>query len=224
MGRETSITVEQVSTVASRLQSAGDKPTARAVRAALGAGSMATIVKHLQVWRADQKPHAEAAITLPVGVQRTLMEFVAGEVSAAREEVVAELEDTRQANADLILEVDKQREEIAHLEQAISVVQNERSMHAGRCQQLELDVAQLRDAVQAGRGELDKALAENARSAIRLEQVPRLESELEKLRTSFEAEHVARIAAEQAAAVAIARLEVLEQRVAELLARHSSNP
>jgi len=213
MGRETSITVEQVSAVASRLQSAGDKPTARAVRAALGAGSMATVVKHLQAWRADQKPHTEATISLPLGVQRTLMDFVAGEVAAAREEVVAELEDARQAVADLILEADQQREEIAQLEQAISVVQNERSKHAGRCQQLELDVAELRDTVQSGRTELDKALAENARSTIRLEQVPRLESELEKLRTSFEAEHLARIAAEQAAAVAIARFEVLELRL-----------
>ena len=46
MGRESVITQEEVNVVADQLRATGAKPTARAVREALGGGSMATVLKH----------------------------------------------------------------------------------------------------------------------------------------------------------------------------------
>lgn len=222
MGRDTSITLEQVSAVAARLQAAGEKPTARAVRATLGAGSMATVVKHLQSWRSDQKS-VEGPSSLPPAVQRAILDCVASEVALARHNALAELEEAHQAHTDLIAEVEQHQATVELLTKEKAVLQDEKSTHVGRCQQLELGIAQLREEAQKRQAEFDSAIGENARLAVRLEHVSRLEADIDRMRANFELEHIARVAAEQEAAVMYARFEALEQRLNELLARHSSN-
>ena len=60
MGREASITFEQVASVADQIQrETGKKPTTRAVRELLGSGSLGTIVKFLQQWQAGQARTSE---------------------------------------------------------------------------------------------------------------------------------------------------------------------
>lgn len=54
MGREASITPQQVYTAADALVAEGGKPTLRAVRERLGSGSLGTIAKWLQQWKANQ--------------------------------------------------------------------------------------------------------------------------------------------------------------------------
>lgn len=54
MPRESTITFEQVSAAANGIKAQGGKATTRAVREVLGSGSMATICKFLQQWRANQ--------------------------------------------------------------------------------------------------------------------------------------------------------------------------
>lgn len=53
MPREPSITQEQVNAAANAIRAAGAKPTARAVRALLGNGSMNTVLGFLRAWQAD---------------------------------------------------------------------------------------------------------------------------------------------------------------------------
>ena len=70
MGREASITYEQVAAAADALRSESKKPTSRAVRERLGnQGSMGTITKAIQRWRGEQEREQAAALTLPPGLQ-----------------------------------------------------------------------------------------------------------------------------------------------------------
>lgn len=53
MPRKPSITQEQVNIAANAIRAAGAKPTARAVRALLGSGSMDTVLGCLRIWQAN---------------------------------------------------------------------------------------------------------------------------------------------------------------------------
>ena len=78
--------------------------------------------------------------------------------------------------------------------------------------------ADLNDSHQAAcreRQAAETARNELAKAQVRLEVVPGLESELERLRAALEAERDARAAAEQAAAVAGAKLEKTEGQVVD---------
>lgn len=55
MPRESTITFNMVAAIADSLFKQGKKPTARAVREALGVGSMATVLKHLRQWADNRK-------------------------------------------------------------------------------------------------------------------------------------------------------------------------
>jgi hypothetical protein len=70
-------------------------------------------------------------------------------------------------------------------------------------------------AIQVERHAAETARNELAKAQVRLEVVPSLESELERLRAALEAERDARAAAEQAAAVAGAKLEKTEGQVVD---------
>lgn len=107
MAREPLITQADVSAVADRIQAAGGKPTARAVREALGVASMATVLKYLQVWQGAQAPRPETPPTIPPQLERLLAGFIGQEVATARA-VVEEALAAEQANGDLIVESERQ--------------------------------------------------------------------------------------------------------------------
>lgn len=65
MPRESTITYSMVAAIADSLFKQGKKPTARAVREALGVGSMATVLKHLRQWADNQKQQPPMAGSAP---------------------------------------------------------------------------------------------------------------------------------------------------------------
>jgi len=76
MAREATITQEQVNAAADAIRASGAKPTARAIRDQLGSGSMATVLKFLQVWQAGQVKPAAQDVTLPPALTRRLVDFI----------------------------------------------------------------------------------------------------------------------------------------------------
>src|SRR5260370_13445777 len=97
MGREATITAEQVNAVADALKAEGVKPTARAVRERLGnTGSMGTVTRLLQQWRDAQQRQAASTLMLPPALQRAILEFMELELAAARATLEAELASQRQ--------------------------------------------------------------------------------------------------------------------------------
>jgi septal ring factor EnvC (AmiA/AmiB activator) len=212
MARELLITQSDVNAVADRIQAAGGKPTARAVREALGAGSMATVLKCLQVWQGKQAPHADTPSAIPPQLERLLAGFVAQEVAAAKAAVEEDLATAQQANGDLIVESERQAAALTASEAENAALRSEGDELRGRLAQLSTELETQRQAAEGLRSEV-------ARQQVRLEGIPRLEDEVARLQAALDQERSARAAAEQAAAVTGARLENAEGRIADLKAR-----
>ena len=212
MAREATITQEQVNAVADAIRASGIKPTARAVRDQLGTGSMATVLKLLQVWQAGQVKAAETPITLPVGLQRALVDFVGQEIATAKASLQADLVNLQQANNDLIAENERQASTLEIQSEAFEVTLGEKAELVGRLSQVESDLARSVDEVAVERQAAEAARTELAKALLRLEAVPRIEAEIERLRIELVDERKARTDAEQKAAVATAQLEAATRR------------
>ena len=91
----------------------------------------------------------------------------------------------------------------------------------GRATQLAtaLETSHLDTQVERQAAEL--ARTELAKAELRLEALPRLESELERLRVALDAERTGRVAAELAAAVSAVKLEKTEAELTESRQRYT---
>lgn len=219
MGRESVITQEEVNAVADQLRASGAKPTARGVREALGGGSMATVLKHLQVWQSRQVRPPETQAVLPMGLQRALVDFIAQEVASAKVTLESDLVAAQQANQDLIAESERQAAALDREQTAVETLQAEKAELSGRLVQLTKDLEDARADAEAQREAAEHARTEKAKCELRLEGVPRLETEIERLKAAFELERNAKVVSEQAAAVALAKLEKTEAQANDLAAR-----
>lgn len=219
MAREASITQEQVNAAADAIRAAGEKPTARAVREQLGTGSMATVLKLWQNWQGRQIKPAEQALVLPPALQRALVDCIGQEVSAARAGLEADLVTAQLAEADLIKESERQATTIELQAEALQAAQETQAAQAGRMGQLEVDLAKALGEAQQERQTAELVRTELAKIQLRLEAMPKLEAEIAELRAELAAEHLARTAAEQTAAVVTARLEASERRAGEIEAQ-----
>lgn len=216
MGREATVTFEQITALADAMKMEGVKPTSRAVRERLGnTGSMGTINKLLQRWKSGQERQVSAALALPPALQRVLLEFMDTELTRARTTLESELADQQQEAADLATENERQVLENDAQSEVIEALRAEVSKHQGRAGQLEADLAVARDEAGRERSGAELARTELAKAQLRLEAMPRLEADLVAVRAILEAERLARVAAEQSAAVMTAKLEASDRRAAE---------
>ena len=216
MGREATVTFEQITALADAMKMEGVKPTSRAVRERLGnTGSMGTINKLLQRWKSGQERQVSAALVLPPALQRALLEFMDNELTAARTTLEAELADQQQEAADLATENERQVLENDSQSEVIELLRAEVSKHQGRAGQLETDLVVDRDEAARERSGAELARTELAKAQLRLEAMPRLEADLVAVRTVLETERLARVAAAQEAAVLAAKLEAAERRALE---------
>lgn len=220
MGRESTITFEQISAVADAMKTEGVKPTSRAVRERLGnTGSMGTINKLLGRWKSGQERQISAALVLPPALQRVLLEFMDNELTAARTTLEAELADQQQEAADLATENERQVIENDAQAEAIESLRADVATHQGRAGQLEADLAVARDEAVRERSGAELARTELAKAQLRLEAMPRLEADLVAVRAVLDTERTARQVAEQSAAVLAAKLEAADRRATEAEAR-----
>lgn len=216
MAREPTITQEQVNAVADAIRAGGGKPTSRSVREQLGGGSMATVLRFLQVWQAGQVRQADAPIALPSALQRAIVDFLESEVASAKSTLESDLAAAQQANADLIAESERQERQIEEQAAAIEVLLAEKAALNGRLGQMESDLAVARDDANAERQGAEHARTELAKALLRLEGVPRLEADLISVRAELETERRSRIDAERLVAVTVAQKEDQDLRVQEL--------
>lgn len=215
MARETAITQEQINAAADAIRAEGARPTARSVRERIGSGSMATILKLFQVWQGGQVRPAEQAVSLPPALQRALVDFIGQEIAGARATLEADLVTAQTAQHDLIVECERQAATIEAQAQALEASLATQAEQAGRMGQIASELTRATDDVQQERLAAEAARTELAKALLRLEAMPRLERELDTLRTDLAEERRARTAAEQAAAVAIVEQKASERRAAE---------
>ena len=220
MGRESTITYEQIAAIADAMKTEGVKPTSRAMRERLGnTGSMGTINKLLGRWKSGQERQISAALVLPPALQRVLLEFMDTELTAARTTLEAELAEQQQEAADLATENERQVIENDAQADTIDLLRAEVSTHQGRAGQLESDLVVARDEAVRERSGAELARTELAKAQLRLEAMPRLEADLVAVRDVLEAERTARQQAKEDAAVLASKLEAAERRIAENEAR-----
>ncbi len=216
MARDATISQQDVDAVAEQLRVGGERPTARAVRERLGRGSMATVLRYLQVWQAGQARPVDSAVALPAALQRALVDFIGQEVLAAKAALEAELALAQQVNADLLVESERQAAALEEMDKALEALRYERAEVLGRQAQLSADLAASQEAVEAQRQAAEAARTESATQRVLLDRLPRLEGEIERLRSALDSERGARAVAEQAVAVAAAKLDNTEGQVSEL--------
>lgn len=216
MPREASVTPEQTFAVADALQAEGIRPTLREVYARLGHGSMSTINGHMQRWREAHVRPPLAQPILPPALQRSLMDFIAAEVAAARAPLDAELAEQFQVAADLAAEGERLAKALEESSAAVAKLEAQRAAADGRAKQLDLELAAAKaDAAQERQG-AEAARTELARVVVRLESLGQLQSDLSAARERLEQERLGRAQAEQRVAVLAARQKDLEDRLAEM--------
>lgn len=220
MGREALVTHEQVAAAADAMMATGLKPTSRAIRERVGnVGSLGTINKMLQQWKAGQAHQAASAIVLPPTLQRTILEFMAQELAVARAVLEGELVHQQQETNDLATENERQARAIEDKAEQLDAIAADKAAAQGRTAQLEADLEAAKGDAERVRQGAEHARTELAKAQLRLEAVPRLEQDLAAIQTALERERQARTDAQQAAAVLAAQMADLDARVAETRAR-----
>lgn len=215
MGREAHITPEQVHAIADAIKSKGGKPTLRAVREQLGTGSMGTIAKLLQQWKAGQERQAATELVLPPALQRAILDFMNTELSAVRAPIEAELAEQQQTTADLATENERQAGIIEDQAGELDALANEKAAAEGRAKQLATDLDGAKEDVARERQAAEQARTELAKAMLRLEAMPRLEEDLAAIHAELTKERQERINAEQQAAVLTAQKADLEHRLTD---------
>jgi hypothetical protein len=176
------MTYEQVAAAAEKMKAAGVKPTARALRERLGnSGSMGTVHKLLQAWRAGQESSSSVP-AVPVSVQRAILDFVAGEQARSCTLLEAELAAQRQEAADLAADNERQAAHLADLRGALIRLQADVATLEGRMAQMGVELAAARDDAARERETVQAARIELATTRLQLEGLGRLEKDLSAVR------------------------------------------
>lgn len=213
MGREATITYEQVAAAADTMKATGSKPTSRAIRERIGnIGSMGTINKHLQAWRSGQERQIADALALPPTVQRSILDFMGQELASAKAALESDLAEQQQEAADLATENERQAADIDDKANALTTLHAELATLQGRLGQMETDLAAAKEDADRERKAAEVARIELVKALLRLEAMPRLEADLATLRAELDKERQGRVSAEQQAAVLAAKLEATTDR------------
>jgi colicin import membrane protein len=212
----TGVTFEQIAAIADAMTAQGNRPTLRGVRAELGTGSMGTIQKHLTAWQGTRRAIVTSSATLPTEIQRVILGEIERSVSEARAELEADLAATKGALGELADDNEQQAGQIeqqaAQMAEAAAVGQQQ----IGRIAQLETDLTSAAEEIKREREEAANARQSLAKAELRLEAIPKIEADAERLRVALEAASARATAAEQSAAVGVAQMDGLRAQVDEL--------
>lgn len=211
------ITFEQVAAVADALMGEGQQPTIRAVRERLGdTGSPNTIHKHLTAWR-EARPVAVAVVAeLPQVLTMAIAAEIERAASQARGEiegrlVQAQAEAAELAGAGEVLEAERDA-----LADQVTALTTERDTLAGKAEQQAADLAEQVQRIEREQQAAEAARVELATARVRAEQVAQAQAdqvaEIERLRAALAEAQQGRTAAEQQAAVLVAKLEACTDR------------
>lgn len=212
------VTFEQVVACADALAGEGVQPTIRAVRERLGdKGSPNTIHRHLSAWR-DARPLVSSVTQeLP----QALSAAIAAEIERASARSRAEIEQRlvqAQAEATELAAVGEALEaERDGLQDQLTALTSDRDTLEGKAQQQASDLADARRRVEREQQAAESARVELATARLRIEalseRIKDQGEEMTRVRLALNEAQEGRIAAEQQAAVVMAKLEASEALV-----------
>jgi len=221
------VTFESVTAAINVIEAAGQKASVRKIMDQLllmtgVKGSPNVVTKLFNDYKSGRPLVRLADVGLDAGITQAIaaqMQRIAEQSAAAAEDRAAELED----NIALLMESQSEAEkQIETLNADLATVQAEA---AGFVEQLkesgahmvrmaeahDKEASDLRQELVRERTRADKATSDLARAEVRLEALPGLHADLEKMRVALAEQTAARVAAEQSAAVLGAKLEAAER-------------
>lgn len=186
-----------------RLKAEGRRISGRAVIAEVG-GSLSTVLRYIETWRAHNIKAAPAAAEIPVDLQEAIRRALGQTASDATEALRQQIEETSSREAEALEALERSEAQIAALE---------KNLAASHAQIIELRQAH----------EKDSAVSTETITGLR-EQVNKLEQENDHLiragetaRTEAAKAQLQVERADLAASKADARVVELESRIAELM-------
>jgi len=214
MARESTITFEQVSAAADSIETTGGKATSRAVRELLGSGSMATVLKLLQQRSTGQTRTSQAIDdTIDPSIARAISSQIAAKVHEATAATTAALAELQAETANIIAENEKQAVDLDNAATEIAAVTEHLSAMTGRAQQLEINATRTAAELVQERQAAELARINLAKAELRLEAVPHIESEIERLRAELHAERQRSAELDKKAAVSTAHFESVQAQL-----------
>lgn len=191
MPRNPLIDFPRVAAAAERLLADGQEPNARNVRALLGAGSMATVLKHLQAWQKVRTPQA-GEIPLPAELVLVLTRFADQRVALATAALQERLSVLQSEMDDVIREAENCAGQVAELEHLLVCSRETAVEYHGKMTVLLADLSATKKEALEARGA--QAMAEAS-----LEVLRGIKNELAQARAALTEEKARRIAAERQA-------------------------
>lgn len=224
------VSFETVAAAAEAIVAAGKRPSVRSVIAELGGGSPNQVLQHLNEWKGGRpvvrpaETPIDARITTAIAEQ---IQRVAAEASSAAEERAASSMEDLQTLSEAQHALEQQIEFLTSerdtaLARADSLSAQLRALEASAIREQQHAVEQmtaLSADLASAHARHEQTVSQLAKAEVRLEAIPNLQTEVERLRSLLEAESRGRTAAEQNAAVLAAKLDACEKRMVDLEAR-----
>lgn len=206
MGREASITFNDVSTAANKIMTGGGKPTVRSVREELGRGSQATVHAHFKQWQADQESHAPIVndSLMDPAITRAINLVITTRIKEATADITSKLME-EQANGEAVIkDFELQSSELESMADALREMETRFATLTGRTELYEIEARRLNTELENERKAGEVARTELAITKIMLE---RQDADLQKVRADLEVARAEVAINSEAAAVAKARYD-----------------
>lgn len=212
------VSYDAVAATCETLTLEGVRPSVRAIIARLGGGSPNVVLDFQRQWKAGRPVVKAIDILIDPRVNQIIAEQISksiAEATTAAEADRAEAEETLDTMSRSYKEIETRNVKLEEdLELAVSQVQTLQ----GQIEQIKSNVEQIKaDAAEAinkaealllaERQSAEKARVELAKAELRLEAVPRIEAEIEKVRAELDQERIKSANLHEQAAVATAKLE-----------------
>jgi colicin import membrane protein len=193
------VTYEAVAAAAEALQAAGQRPSVRAVTAAIGGGSPNTVLKMLADWKAGRPVVRVADTELDPKITSAIAEQMQRVATDDDLQALAEAHaQSEKQIATLTTERDAALAQVAELVEALKEAQ--------------ADAKRERENAAAERQRQEAMAAALTRAEVRLEALPTMQDKVEQQQAALATESNARVTAEQQAAVLAAKLEAMTYR------------
>lgn len=209
MGRPTDLTFELIATTADKLKAQNGKTNAKAVHTELAmGGSLATVYKLFGEWEAAQIRQGNTIDdTLDQSVTRAINNLITNKLKEATTDSNQRLANMQVNVEMLISEVERLEIDLAAKTSEFTVLLEQHSLLSGRKLQLEADAMRTVVELATERQTVESARLSLAKAELRLEAVPRIETELDKSRQELLEARTEAANLHEIAAVATAKLE-----------------
>jgi hypothetical protein len=202
------LTYEKVVAAIESLNAAGDKPTTRNIRLSVGSGSATTIIKFLKQWKEGQvSPAQSPAMTLDQSIVFAINNQFLIKLAEATNEANAKTAEQEVQIYDLIQENDEKAALLESQAIELSKLNGDHFSLLGRFFELETASKIAKTELNSERQAHEVARLELAIAQQRLEVVPRLKAEVEKLNAELLETRTHAVSNHEAAAIATAKFE-----------------